>query len=166
MKKFLWILSIVFAVTFTQATFAQDVKIGVVNINQLFNDSPFVKKANEQLQTNVKGMEGKVLAQQKKVQDLAAEYEKAPDKNKANLRKQIQDEQNKLNKMTQDYQQQIKDEQSSGMQKFSDQVRAAVVQVAKKRNLNAVLSNSAIIYNDDSWIDVTADVAAILNQQK
>lgn len=165
MKKILGAFSVLFIFLFTSMAVAQDMKVGVVNINQLFTDSPFVKQANEQLQTNVKAMESKVQAQQQKVQDLAIEYEKAADKDKPKLRNEIQEEQSKLNQMTQDYQQQIKDEQSRGMEKFSEQVKAAVVEVAKKRNLNAVLANTAIIYNDDSLVDVTEDVAKILKQQ-
>lgn len=166
MKKTLGLLLVLFSVLFTQHVFAQPAKVGIVNINQLFSESPYVQKANEQLQSNVKNMEVKVQEQQKKVQDLAAQYEKASEKNKGDLRSKIQQEQEKLNQMTQDYQQQIREEQNVGMQKFSDQVRAAVQEVAKKRGLNAVLANTAVIFNDNTWVDITGEVAEILKKQK
>lgn len=165
MKRVLGITTGLFIFLLAQFAFAQPAKIGVVNVNQLFNDSPFVQKANEQLQANVKDMETKMQEQQKKVQDLALDYEKASEKNKPALRNKIQDEQAKLNQLTQDYQQQIRDEQNKGMQQFSEQVRVAVEQVAKKRQLNAVLSNTAIIFNDNTLVDVTAEVSDILKKQ-
>jgi Skp family chaperone for outer membrane proteins len=148
----------------SQIVLAQDVHVGVVNITQAFNDSKFVQTANQKLQTNVKGMEKKVQDQQKKLQDLVTDYEKikTPSAAKTKLQNEIVTEQKKLNQMTQDFQNKIREEQNTGMQEFTKQVQTAAIKVAKDKKLNAILSSAAIIYMDETWVDVTKDVESAM----
>lgn len=161
MKKFL-LVTLISACTalFASAALAADVVIGIVNVTQLFNDSPYVQKANKTLQDNAKDMEKKVQVQQKKIQSLVDQYNaiKTVTSARDKLQKQILAEQTKLNQMTQDYQQKIRDEQNSGMQQFNTMVRLAVEKVAKEKHINTILPSSSILYTDNTWIDLTKDV--------
>lgn len=140
--------------------------IGIINITQAFNESKFVQGANKKLQSNVKEMESKVQEQQKKLQGLVAQYEKikATSPAKTKLQEEIIAEQKKLNTMTQDFQNKIREEQNTGMQEFTKQIQAAAVQVAKDKKLNAILSSAAVIYMDETWVDVTKDVEAAMQK--
>lgn len=144
----------------SQIVLAQDVHVGVVNITEAFNNSKFVQTANQKLQTNVKEMEKKVQDQQKKLQNLVNQYEgmKTSSAAKTKLQNDIVSEQKKLNQMTQDFQNKIREEQNTGMQEFTKQVQTAAIQVAKDKKLNAILSSAAIIYMDETWVDVTKDI--------
>ena len=150
----------------SQITFAATKShIGIINITQAFNESKFVQNENKKLQTTVKEMEHKVQSQQKKLQSLVAQYEKlkttSPAKN--NLQEEIIAEQKKLNTMTQEFQNKIRDEQNTGMQEFTKQIQAAAVQVARDKKLNAILSSAAVIYMDETWVDITKDAEKVMN---
>lgn len=144
-----------------QTASAEGAQIGIVNVTQIFNQSAFVQNANKKLQDNVTKMEAQVQAQQKKIQSLASQYEaiKGSNPQKAALQKQIVDEQTKLTKMADEFQQQIKKEQSAGMQDYTKLLQSTTAKVAKDKHLTGVLSSNAVIYADPSWIDITSDVA-------
>jgi Skp family chaperone for outer membrane proteins len=138
---------------------ADSLRIGVVNLTTLFDESAFVKDANKKLQGKVKEFESQLQVEQSKLQDLANKYEHAKD-NKNALKKKIIDQQTLIATKTQESQAKVRDAQNAGMQKFSELVRVAAEKIAKEKKLNAVLSSSSLVYSDDSLVDITKDVAA------
>lgn len=142
------------------------IKIAYVNVTDLYNKSTFVEKANKTLQENVKGMEEKLLDERKKLQTLITEFEKATTTaKKESLTKKISTGQTELTSMTQQFQRKIKEEQDTGMQKFSSLVQAAVEKVAKEQHINIVVNSSAVVFADNTWIDITKDVANELQKE-
>lgn len=135
--------------------------IGIINVGQLFNDSLFVQEANKKLQENVKKMEAGVQAQQTLIQSLVKKFEATRTSSAARiaLQKKITRERAKLDNMTKDYQQKIKDEQNDGMREYTRLVQIATAKVAQEKHLVGVLSSAAIVYADPAWIDITADVS-------
>ena len=115
----------------------EQLKIGIVNIPQIFNNSQFIKDENKKLQTNVKHMEDQVQEEQKKLQDLIQQYGKNKE---ASLQIKIAEAQTKLTEMTQNYQKKLQAEQNASIQKFNAMVHDATEKVAKQRHLNAVRS--------------------------
>lgn len=168
MKYFSHLVSTVVITMFAlQTASAESGQIGIVNITQLFNQSVFVQTANKKLQDNVKKMEAQVQAQQKKLQGLAAQYDamKVVSAKKTALQKQIIDEQTKLTKMAEKFQQQIRVEQNAGMQDYTKLVQIATTKVAQEKHLSGVLSSAAVVYADPTWIDITPDVAKAMPTQ-
>ena len=150
---------------FSPLSLAAGTSIGIVNVTQLFNTSAYVRKANSDLQQQVKQMERDLQTEQKKLQDMVEKYNTMSAKmteSKRALGTKVAAAQMKLKQDTEQFQQKIKDEQNAGMEKFNTQVREATTKVAKAKNLNGVISSAAIIYADDSWVDITKDVEAAM----
>lgn len=144
---------------------ADGLKIGVVNLSELYNKSVFIQKTSDALQKEVQGMEEKLQAQKTKVQNLIATYEKTPNDKKKAVAQQITTEQTKLNDMSQNYQKKIHADQTAGMQKFTDLVKTSVEKIAKEKHLNAVFNTSSVIYTDNSWVDITHEVDAAMPKE-
>ena len=161
------IISLAFAgalVSFSSFLFAADDKIAIVNVNELFNKSSFVQKANKDLQANVKKMETQLQTEKDKLQKLLNDYEKADAKNKKDLAKKITDEQTNIGTLTQQYQQKIQEQQNSGLQTFTRMVQVAVQKIAKEKHFNTVLNSNSVLYSDNSWSDITKDVETAMQQ--
>lgn len=143
---------------------ADDNKIAIVNVNELFNKSSFVQKANKDLQNNVKKMETQLQAEKDKLQKMLNDYEASAQKNKKDLAKKIADQQTNISTLSQQYQQKVQEQQNSGLQTFTRIVQVAVQKVAKEKHFNTVLNSNSILYSDNTWTDITKEVEAAMQQ--
>lgn len=145
---------------------AADLKIAYVNVTEIYNKSGFVDKANQTLQQNVKTMEAKLQSERTALQALVSEYQKTTTTSKKEaLSKKIATGQAHLTNITQQYQKDIQQQQNAGMQKFTSLVQTAVEKIVKEQHINIVVNSTSIVYTDNSWIDITKDVAAAMQQQ-
>jgi outer membrane protein len=143
-------------------------KIAIINVTALFNQSNFVKKANKNLQDNIKNMQDSITKEQKKLQAQIGEYEntKGTEK-KNNLALKIKAQQEKIAKRTQESQEKIQQEQNAGMQRFTELLQNAVTKIAKEQHFTTVLNSTAVIYNDSTaWTDITNDVGTLLSKNE
>jgi Skp family chaperone for outer membrane proteins len=165
MRKILGSTAIALCATFSSVAMAADVKIGYVNVTEIYNKSGFVQKANKTLQENVKGMEDKLKVARNDLQTLITSYEKSTSNSKKEaLAKKIKAAQANLTSMSQDFQKKIQEQQGAGMQKFTALIEAAVAKVAKEKQINTVLNSTSIIYSDNSWVDLTKDVDSAMQK--
>ena len=168
MKIILRTLSIACAALFFSSlcSAADDIQVAVVNVNELFNKSAFVQKANKILQENAKKMELKLKAEQDKLQKQIGDYQKMKNSAKKNqLAESITTEQVTLSNMTKEYQSNISAEQNKGMQEFTQRVEVAVQKIAKDKKIHTVLNSSSIIFSDNTWVDITKDVETLMNKE-
>lgn len=163
MKKILGIILLACCAPFALA--ADQLKIGVVNVTELYNNSSFIQNSSKALQEDIKGMEEKLQAQKAKIQALMASYEKTSDDKKKTVAQAITAEQTQLNKMSQAYQKKIQEVQAEGLKKFTDLVKSTVNKIAKEKHLNAVLNSNSVVFSDDSWVDITRDVDAAMPKE-
>ena len=168
LKKRTGIISIIFfaALLSPLALAAADLKIAYVNVTEIYNKSVFVEKANKTLQEHVKDMEAQLQRERKKLQSLINDFEKATVKSKKDaLAKKITSGQSNLTSMTQQFQKKIQEQQNAGMQSFTDLVQTAVKKIVKDQHINVVVNSTSIVYTDSSWIDITKDVDAEMQQK-
>ncbi len=162
MKKIIRIMTIPFVMLLLsqQAWSADAGVVGFVNINELFTNSAYVKKANKELQDNVKKMDASIKKDQAALQEKINQYQTMKNESKKkNMVKEITAEQARLAKLTQEYQGKVQAEQNKGMEKFSELVRVATEKVAKSKDIHHVLNSNALVYTDEAWVDLTKDVA-------
>lgn len=163
MKKILGFILLVCCAPLVLA--ADQLKIGVVNVTELYSKSAFIQNTSKALQEDVKGMEEKLQAQKAKIQALMGSYEKTSDDKKKSVAQEITAAQTQLNKMSQAYQKKIQEEQAAGLKKFTDLVKSTVDKIAKEKQLNAVLNSNSVVFADSSWIDITNDVEAAMPKE-
>jgi outer membrane protein len=163
MKKALAILSSIVLIGGLTANAASAEGIAVVNVQQLFQQSPKIASLNKELQGKFKGRQDKLVAQQKALQDEAEKYKKeAPtmsEKDKQALQKKIGDDQAALAKEATSFQEDLNKEQSKIMKSVLAQLNTIISGLAKKNNYTVVLDSQAVIFAADGT-DITKQVTA------
>jgi outer membrane protein len=162
MKKVVVLLASVFAVVFSLAAYADDMKIGVVDVRQVLQNSPQVKQMQTKLQDEFGARDKQIQAAQQQMQANVEKLNRdgavmsASDRNA--LIKTTQTEQTNLREMQATFQKDVYAKQNAAMQNILAQVQEAVSKIAKEKNLTLVLSKEAVAYAGND-VDITSDVA-------
>lgn len=166
MKKVLAVLSSVLLIGSMQA-FAADAQapastMAVVNVQQVFQQSPKIAELNKKLQNQFKARQDKLVAAQKKLQEELDKFKKESptmsQKDKDVLQKKIVDDQSNLAKDATAFQQDLAKEQGKVMKSVLAQLNEIIAGLAKKNNYSVVLDSQAVIYAKDN-ADITKEVA-------
>ncbi len=172
MKKVLAILSSVLLIGGTEAyaapatTTAAPV-IAVVNVQQIFQQSPKIADLNKKLQSQFKGRQEKLIAAQKSLQDEVDKFKKdsstMSQKDKDDMQKKIVDDQTALSKDANVFQQDLSKEQNKIMKGVLSQLNEIISSIAKKNNYTLVLDSQAVVYAADS-ADITKQVSGAFDK--
>lgn len=164
MKKFLAVVSSMLLVGAVQA-YAADAtvpNIAVVNVQQLFQQSPKIANINKQLQAEFKGRQDKLVAQQKSLQDQVDKYKKdeatMSQKDKDSMQKKIAADQASLSKDATAFQDDLNKEQSKQMKNVLAQLNQIISNLAKKSSYSMVFDSQAVIFAVDGT-DITKQVS-------
>lgn len=145
----------------TTATTKQD-NIAVVNVQQVFQQSPKIAELNKKLQSQFKTRQDKLVAQQKQLQDELDKFKKEgptmAQKDRDTLQKKIVDDQTSLAKDASAFQQDLSKEQNKVMKNVLADLNEIISGIAKKNSYTLVLDSQAVIYAADST-DITKDVS-------
>lgn len=168
MKKALALISSVLLISGTQAfaattaTPAAQPTIAVVNVQQVFQQSPKIAELNKKLQSEFKGRQEKLIASQKSLQDEVDKFKKESptmsQKDQASMQKKINDDQSTLAKEAQNFQQDLNKEQTKIMKGVLAQLNEIISGIAKANNYSMVFDAQAVIYAVDG-IDITKQVS-------
>ena len=151
MKKVLAMVSAILVIGFTQAYAADTtVKLAVVNVQQLFQQSPKIADLNKQLQNKFKPRQDKLVAAQKSLQDELDKFKKDSatmnEKDKTALQNKISDDQSSLSKDAAAFQQDLSKEQNKIMKNVLAQLNEIISSLAKKGGYVMVLDAQAVIF--------------------
>lgn len=162
MKKSL----LVFLVSFLCSTsiFAADatnMKIGIVDVQKIIQKAPETQKYSDALKAKFKPRQDKIVELNKKVQDDEAKLTKNGSVMKASERDKIQDkltsEKRDLQRMMQDYQDDLTQARDRDMQELFAHIEKAVNTVAKREKFDLVLQKTAAPYAE-AHLDITEAV--------
>ncbi len=174
MKKILAIVSSVLLMGGTQAfaapattTAATVPVIAVVNVQQIFQQSPKIADLNKKLQAQFKGRQEKLIVAQKSLQDELDTFKKESttmsQKDRDQMQKKIVDDQTALSKDANTFQQDLSKEQNKIMKGVLSQLNEIISGLAKKGNYTLVLDSQAVVYAADS-ADITKQVATAFDK--
>ncbi len=164
MKKIVAVLSsfVLMAVAANGFADATPPTLAVVNVQQIFQQSPKIADLNKKLQAEFKGRQEKLVAAQKSLQEELDKFKKESptmtQKNKDTLQKKIVDDQASLSKDATAFQQDLSKEQNKIMKGVLSTLNDIISGIAKKNNYTLVLDSQAVIYAADS-ADITKQVA-------
>lgn len=166
--KYLLASSLLFTSIFgVSAVYAADVKIGVIDVQQIMQKSPEVQQLNTQIQQKFKPRQDKLLAAKKDLQDAIQNYQKnqavMKPEEKTKLQNKIIGDQDAYKAQYQAFDKDLKQEQNKDMQHFMDNLQTAVNALAKKGNYNFILNRAAVPYMDSST-DVTQQILDTMNR--
>jgi outer membrane protein len=143
------------------------VKIGVIDMQQIMQQSAQAVSLNKQLQTQFQPRQQKLVTAQKNLQAEMSTFNKnGPTLNDADRTKtqnQILADRTSFQQMVQSYQQDLSTAQNQAMQKFMGNVQNAVSDVAKQGNYTLIVQRAAAPYADPS-LDITKQVIADMSK--
>ena len=173
MKRVLALVSSILLVVGAQAyaaptTTATTSNIAVVNVQQVFQQSPKITELNKKLQNQFKSRQDKLVAAQKSLQDELDKFKKESptmsQKDKDALQKKIVDDQSNLAKEASAFQQDLAKEQSKIMKSVLTQLNDIISTLAKQNGYTLVLDSQAVIYASDTS-DITKQVSALFDKK-
>lgn len=175
MKRFLAIVASALLIGSTSASAADTATttntftVAVVNVQQLFQQSPRIAELNKKLQSQFKPRQDKLAAAQKGLQDELDKYKKdsstMSQKDKDALQKKIIDDQAVLSKDASTFQQDLSKEQNKIMKGVLAELNGIISTIAKKGNYSMVLDSQAVIYSADA-ADITKQVTTEFDNKK
>lgn len=144
---------------------ASPVAIGLVDMQQILQQSPKVTAASEKLKKQFSPEQNKLMAKQNHLKELTDKLNRdaavMQPKDKEALQAQIEKEQKDLMQQSQAFQQKAFEAQQKEMQSILANVTGVVKDIAKKKNLGLVVDKGAVVYADDG-LDITNDVKKAL----
>lgn len=166
MKKVLAMVSAILMIAGTQAyaadTASKQPNVAVVNVQQLFQQSPKIADLNKQLQSKFKSRQDKLVAAQKSLQDELDKFKKESatmsEKDKTAMQNKISDDQSALSKDASAFQQDLSKEQNKIMKNVLAQLNDIISSIAKKNGYTLVLDAQAVIFAGEGS-DITKEVS-------
>lgn len=144
-------------------------KVAVVNVQQVLQQSPRVAELSKKLESQFKNRQTKIGDQQKSLQDELDKFKKdsptMSQKDKDATQKKISAERADLVKQVVGYQQDLQKEQNKIMQGILADLNGIVSTIAKGQGYVLVLDSQAVIYAADGN-DITKDVAGKFNTKQ
>jgi outer membrane protein len=168
MKKLSVLVSAVLLTTGIGVCQAADtaIKVAVVNVQQVLQQSPRVVALSKKLEGEFKGRQTKINDEQKALQDRVDQFKKESptmtQKDRDNTQKKISAERSDLVKQVVTYQQDLQKKQGEIMQEIQKDLNNIVSNIAKNQSYGLVLDSQAVIFAADGN-DITKDVAKQFN---
>ncbi|MBA3660896.1 MAG: OmpH family outer membrane protein [Gammaproteobacteria bacterium] len=141
-------------------------KVAVVNVQQVLQQSPRVSELSKKLEAQFKTRQTKINDEQKALQDeldkMKKESPTMSQKDRDAMQKKVAAERADLVKQVVAYQQDLQKEQNRIMQSILNDLNGIVSGIAKNQNYALVLDSQAVIFAPDGN-DITKDVSSQFN---
>lgn len=170
MKKFFSVvLSFIFVLSVASFVKAE-VKIAVVDIYRILNESEEGKKAVGELQSMLESKQKSLEEKQKKIQSLKEEYEKKKAVLSENARKSKEEEIEHLGRELQrtaaDYQMELQKKQNEITQKMFKEIRQIINEFAHKEGYSLIIEKTEpIVLFVAPEVEITDKIISLYNQK-
>lgn len=145
---------------------AEELKVAVVNVQQVLQQSPRVAAMSKKLESQFKERQTTINAEQTDLQNQLEAYKKESptmsDSQRKTTEKKLTDQRASLVKEVVAYQQDLQKEQNKVMKNILGDLTSVVSGIAKSSSYNLVLDSQAVVYPGNSS-DITSDVAKQFN---
>jgi outer membrane protein len=145
------------------------IKVAVVNVQQLLQQSPRVAALSKKLESEFKGRQTSITDEQKTLQDAVDVFKKESptmsQKDRDATQKKLTDQRAELMKKVTTYQADLQKEQNKIMQTILGDLNGIVSKMAKAQSYSLVLDSQAVVFAADGN-DITKDVAKQFNTDK
>ncbi|MBB70854.1 MAG: hypothetical protein CMF50_00460 [Legionellales bacterium] len=148
---------------------ATELKIGVIDVSQVLQDSPQMEQLAKKLKTKFKPRQEAIIKASKKVDDEEAKLKKdgavMSQSDLAALQDQIVLDKRKLRQLKEDYVQDAKMAQSQAMNSIVNDVDKVVKKIADDQHFDLVLQRNNVAFASNR-VNITPDVIKAMKAQK
>ena len=159
----LFVLAVVF--TISQTVLAKEMKVGVVDVFEVFNEYEKTKDYD-------KSLDEKRVKKEAVLSEKKAEIEKLQSKMSVLNEEEKQKQSEQLMTAVRDYKSlereafiDLKKERDEKMKEIVEDINDLVKDYAKKNEFSLIINENAILYNDTSY-DITAEILKLMNKTK
>ncbi len=169
-RFFILFFSFVLLLSFSSFSFARGVKIAVIDMQQIIQQSNIGKATISKLKAKYRSLQEKLNQQAKKVQQARQEFEKkAPLLNKEAKQKEEQQISNMIRDLQaqqQNYQMEMRQAEQEAMKPIFAKLKALIHDIGKKKGYSIILEkNMPGIYYVSPKIDITKMIIKELNKE-
>lgn len=162
MKKLVLLLMTLVSLSIAAVpAFADNMKIGVLNMQELLQKMPQMKQINDSMKKQFGDREAQIVSAQNDLKKAADDFRKnnavMSDKDKQAVEQKLVKQEQDLQQMQAAFQKDYVATQNKQIASLLDQIKAVVKNVAAKDKYNLILINAGVAYADDN-IDVTNEV--------
>ncbi len=166
------LITIVLAIALLSAApaFAENVKIGYVDLQKALNLSSAGKGAKEEIQSTVKEYEGEVQSRQEELKKMKTELEKQAvllsEEARGKKEREYQQKLKDFQRFTKDIQEELQQKDADFTRRILEDLFLIIKEIGESNNYTLVLekTESSILYADEK-IDITEKVIKAYNDQ-
>ena len=161
MKRILISIVTLLMLAISTASFAADVKIGVVNIDMVLQQSPLAMSYNEKISKEFKPRQDALNAAQKKLQTSLDQltysgFQMSTDE-RNKLRNSINDEKREFDTLNASLQQDLQAMQNKYTQELLGKLGSVINKIAETGGYSIIQTNANVLYLNTA-VDITAEV--------
>lgn len=143
------------------AAYANDTRIGVVDLQKIMQTSAQMKTIQQKLEKEFKARRDNLVAMEKTIKDDMENFKRdtpvLSQSQRKDLEKKIVSEQQQFERDGQQYQQELSTAHNEAMEEFYSKIRAAIAKVAEAEKYDLVFQKDAAPFSVDK-LDMTAKV--------
>jgi outer membrane protein len=163
-------IAVLLAALFAATSFADGLRVGVIDINKVLNESHAGVNAKRKMESRYEELKKKVDAKQEEARALKEEIDKQKvvvGKEKLKAKEDaLQAKVNELRQLTQEGEQEMQSRQGEATREILKRIEVQVNAVVKAQKLDLVLERSGgVVYFDDS-MDITKQVLEQLDKSE
>jgi outer membrane protein len=168
-KLFIILISFYFVLSFA-AQVSAELKVGIVDLYRVLNESEEGKRAVSELQSMLEARQKSLDEKQRKIQSLREEYEKKKTVLNEEARKSKEEEIERLGRDLQrsvaDYQMELQKKQNEITQSMLKEIKEIINDFAKKERYNLILEKAEqiVIYSTPE-VEITDKIITLFNQK-
>jgi outer membrane protein len=171
-RKLSWILAAAVAVAVLAAGPAQaaELKVAVIDVNKVLNESEFGKEARKKMEVRYEELKKKIDA----LSEEARKMKEDLDKQKILLGKEklkekedaLKEKVTELRKISQESEKEMQDRQGELTRAVLKIVEGQVDKIVKEEKINLLLEKASGVVHSDPSMDITAKVLDLVNKEK
>lgn len=145
----------------TNAAFANELRIGVIDMRTIISSSPQAKAVTEKLKSEFKARDEQIIAAEKSLKEKSEKLQRnsavMSEAEKAKLEKEVMTGQRDLQRLQSEFREDAAMRQQEEMKKLIEKINAVVKDVAKKEKYDLIIHSEAAPYAA-TQIDITDKV--------
>ena len=164
MRKLLYVLVMVLFCSWIASSYAQDMKLGYINLKEVLDRYTKVKDGEGEL---LKEAEQKNKQREKLVKEIKSLREKIDllrDKQKEKKQRELDEKIKKLQDFTYQTRTSLRQDRDEKFMEIMKEVKSVVEEYGQSRKYNIIIDDTLLLYKDEA-LDVTEDVTKMLNQR-
>ena len=164
MKK---MFAVLFFMAFAAPAWAQQIKIGFIDVQKAISESQGGKKARERFQAQVKKIEADLMREKQEVERLKTEMDKKgpllKDEDRRRLEGDFQKRYLGYQRNMRDYQEELGQKEREMTADILKDLEKVVIEIGKNEKFTLIFERSQLLYSDQA-IDITSKVVDLYNR--